>query len=93
MKYEIILKPAAVRDLDRIRQYDVVKILDAIDRYLVGEPRKESKSRIRRLRGKQPADYRLRVGDFRIFYTVEETAVHVLRVMHKRETDSYYEEV
>lgn len=93
MKYEVILKPAAVRDLDRIRKYDAVKILDAIDRHLVGEPRKESKSRIRRLRGKQPADYRLRVGDFRIFYAVEETAIHILRVMRKRETNSYYKEV
>ena len=93
MKYEVILKPAAVRDLNRIRKYDVVKILNAIERHLVREPRKESKSRIRRLRGKQPADYRLRVGDFRIFYAVEETAIHILRVMRKRETNSYYKEV
>ena len=93
MKYEVILKPAVVKDLDRIRQYDVVKILDAIDRHLVGEPRKESKRRIKRLRGKQPADYRLRVGDFRIFYAVEGTAIYILRVMRKRETNSYYKEV
>jgi mRNA-degrading endonuclease RelE of RelBE toxin-antitoxin system len=56
---------------------------------------KESKSRIRRLRGITTPDYRLRIGDYRVFYTVDEDArrVVVLRVMRKEETRSYYEEL
>ena len=92
MRYEVILKPAAVKDLDKLRRYDAAKVLEAIERHLVGEPHKESKSRIRRLRGKHPADYRLRVNDFRIFYAVEKKVVYILRVMHKRETTAYYQE-
>ncbi len=92
MRYEITLKPAAIKDLDKLRKYDAVTILDAIEKYLISEPCKESKSRIKRLRGKQPSDYRLLVGNFRVFYTIEGNAVFVLRVIHKEETASYYQE-
>ncbi len=54
---------------------------------------KESKSRIKRLKGISDPDYRLRVGNYRIFYNVTEDRVDVLRVMHKEETYKYYEEL
>jgi len=40
-------------------------------------------------------DYRLRVGDYRIFYSVckQELRVDVLRVMHKDQKREYYEEL
>jgi len=62
--------------------------------FLTHEPTRESKSRIKRLRGQQLADYRLRLGDYRVFYTVDEDQrrVDVLRVLHKQQTQEYYEE-
>ncbi|MEW6359690.1 MAG: type II toxin-antitoxin system RelE/ParE family toxin [Planctomycetota bacterium] len=93
--YEIALKHSAIADLDRLRKYDATQIADAMEEHLAHEPARESKSRIRRLRGISNPDYRLRVGDYRVFYTVDEGArrVDVLRVMHKDQTASYYEEL
>jgi addiction module RelE/StbE family toxin len=94
MPYEVILKPQAIRDLDGMRKYDVTSIADAIERPLSREPGKTSRSRIKRLRGKQEADYRLRVGDFRVFYTIDEIelTVFVLRILHKEGTVEFYKE-
>ncbi len=93
--YTIMLNPSAVADLDAPRKYDATEIADAMERHLQHNPTKESKSRIKRLRGISNPDYRLRVGDYRIFYVVDEVArrVDVLRVMHKDQTLRYYKEL
>jgi addiction module RelE/StbE family toxin len=92
--YEVILKRGAIEDLDRLRKYDATQIADAMEKHLTHEPTKQSKSRIKRLRGRKDPDYRLRVADYRVFYSVQEQArrVDVLRIMHKDETQEYYEE-
>jgi len=93
--YTIILKRSAIADLDALRKYDATQIANAMERHLQHDPTKESKSRIKRLRGISNPDYRLRVGDYRVFYVVEEDArqVDVLRVMHKDQTLTYYKEL
>jgi mRNA interferase RelE/StbE len=93
--YTIILKRSAIADLDALRKYDATQIANAMERYLQHDPTKESKSRIKRLRGISNPDYRLRVGDYRVFYVVDEDArqVDVLRVMHKDQTLTYYKEL
>jgi len=92
--HEIALKPSAVRDLDRLRRFDAAAVADGIEEFLTHEPTKESKARIKRLRGVQKTDYRLRVGDYRVFYTVDGEAcrVEVLRVLHRNQTAEFYEE-
>ena len=81
--------------MDRLRKYDVARLADGMERHLGSAPARESKRRIKRLRGISDPDYRLRIGDFRVFYNVDVRAgqVDVLRVMHKDETHEYYEEV
>ena len=93
--YTIMLKPSAIADLDALRKYDATQIADAMERHLQHNPTKQSKSRIKRLRGISNPDFRLRVGDYRIFYEVDEIArrVEVLRVMHKDQTLRYYKEL
>jgi len=93
--YQIVLKTSAVDDLDGLRKHHATQIADAIERHLQHGPTKEGKTRIKRLRGISNPDYRLRIGDYRAFYTVDEEAgrVDVLRIMHKDETHSYYEEL
>jgi mRNA-degrading endonuclease RelE of RelBE toxin-antitoxin system len=93
--YEITLKRSAIRDLDSLSNYYATQIADAMEKHLKHEPAKVSKTRIKRLRGISNPDYRLRVGDYRAFYSLDEDArrVEVLRVMHKDETQSYYEEL
>jgi mRNA interferase RelE/StbE len=93
--YEIVLKRGAIEDLDRLRKYDATQIADAMEKHLTHGPTKESRSRIKRLRGVSEPDYRLRVADYRVFYSVceRERRVDVLRIMHKDETRAYYEEL
>lgn len=90
-RYRIELKPDAIKDLDRMRKYDATNVLDGIEKCLRFEPTQESRSRIKRLRGKPPADYRLRVDEWRVFYRVVDDKVQVLRVLHKEETKAFYE--
>ena len=93
--YEIVLKRSAIADLDGLQKRYATQIADAIERHLQHRPTKIGKTRIKRLRGIGNPDYRLRIGDYRAFYTVDEEArrVDVLRVMHKDETHSYCEEL
>ena len=93
--YEIVLERSAIEDLDRLRKYDATQIADAMEKHLTHEPTKESRSRIKRLSGIDDPDYRRRVADYRVFYSVREREqrVEVLRVMHKDETREYYEEL
>lgn len=67
-------------------------IMDAIEAHLRYEPERTSRSRIQRLRGLQDATYRLRAGDFRVFYDVREGRVSVVAVLHKSETAAFYRE-
>ena len=92
--YEIVLKPSAVRDLDDLREYDAAMVAGGIEDFLTHDPTKESRSRIKRLRGAQRTDYRLRIGDLRVFYDVDSVngCVEVLRVLHKDQTAQFYEE-
>ena len=79
--------------MDRLRKYNAGQVADGMEKHLGTEPIKESKSRIKRLRGISDPDYRLRIGDYRVFYNVTGGRVDVLRVMHKDDTHEYYEEL
>ena len=94
MGFEVILKPDAIKDLDKLRKYDATIITDALEQHLTTKPEQSSRSRIKKLRGKQLAEYRLRVGDFRVFYSVDSGAstVFVLRILRKEETVEFYQE-
>jgi mRNA-degrading endonuclease RelE of RelBE toxin-antitoxin system len=93
-RYVVVLKPSAVRDLDRLRRVDAKAVMEVMEACLLDEPAKTSKSRIKKLKGLIRPDYRLRAGDYRVFYTIREARrqVEVLRIMHKDETHRYYEE-
>lgn len=85
-QYEVILTRDAVDDLDRLGRRDATVVANVTGTRLRLDPAKESHTRIRRLRGRQLAQYRLRYGCFRIFYSVREGSVHVLRVLTKAQT-------
>ena len=55
-------------------------------------PRKDSKTRIKRLRGLRQPEYRLRVDDFRVYYDVAEPEVHILAVVAKHLTYEWLEQ-
>src|ERR1700733_14202866 len=68
------------------------QVTDTINRHLRHEPTKVSKSRIKRLRGLSQPQYRLHVGDIRVFYDITETTVHVLVIIPKAQARAWLEE-
>jgi mRNA-degrading endonuclease RelE of RelBE toxin-antitoxin system len=91
MRYEILLSPEAVNDLKHLAAGDRSAICDTIKTHLRYEPQKTSKSRIKRLRGVSRPEYRLRIGEFRIFYDVQETEVQVLAIVPKHQASEWLE--
>src|SRR6478672_6003179 len=89
MPFAIVLAPDAVDDLKRLRAAARTDIRTALETYLRHEPEKLSRSRIKRLRGLRQPQYRLRVGEVRIFYDVTGTTVQVLAIVTKLEADSW----
>ena len=89
MPFEIVLAPEAIEDLKRLKASARADVRTALETHLRHEPRKVSRSRIKRLRGLRKPQYRLRVGEVRIFYDVTETTVEVLAVVAKLEADSW----
>jgi mRNA-degrading endonuclease RelE of RelBE toxin-antitoxin system len=89
MTYEILLAPEAVEDLNLLKPNLRREVRDAMEKHLRHEPTKVSKSRIKRLRGLSKPQYRLRVGEVRVFYDVTDEAVEVLAIVAKSEAESW----
>ena len=91
--YAIVLDPQAIDDLRDLRAFDRRAVVDTIERVLGSAPERVSRSRIKRLRGIDSPQYRLRVDEFRIFYDVEGGEVYVLRVLPKAAVERYLKEL
>ncbi len=89
MAYEIILAPSAVKELIALRAGIKGRVRDAIELHLRHEPTKVSKSRIKRLRGLDRPQYRLRVDEVRVFYDVAQETVQVLAIVSKAQADAW----
>ncbi len=92
MRYEIVLSPGAIRERKALRAHERATLDDALEQFLRHEPKRTSKSRIKRLRGLSRPQYRLRVGEIRVFYDVSETTVEVLTIISKEQADSWLRE-
>jgi mRNA-degrading endonuclease RelE of RelBE toxin-antitoxin system len=92
MRYEIIVAPEAAESYDALPAYRRAEVRDALERPLRHEPTRVSKSRIKRLRGLSQPQYRLRVGEVRVFYDVTPEAVEVLAIVSKAEAATWLAE-
>jgi mRNA-degrading endonuclease RelE of RelBE toxin-antitoxin system len=89
MPYEIVLAPEAVEDIASLKANVRATVRAAMETHLRHEPTKTSRSRIKRLRGTERPQYRLRVGEVRVFYDVLNDAVEVLAIVDKSEADAW----
>ncbi len=89
MPFAIVLAPEAVEDLARLKATARSAVKEALETHLRHEPQKTSRSRIKRLRGLSRPQYRLRVGEVRVFYDVVDRVVEVLAIVSKSETTSW----
>jgi mRNA interferase RelE/StbE len=92
MRYEIILSPQAIEDLNRLKAPARSMMRAALERHLRYEPTRASKSRIKRLRGLAQPQFRLRVGDIRVCYDVSESAVEVLAIVPKAAAETWLQQ-
>jgi mRNA interferase RelE/StbE len=89
MRFEIVLAPEAIDDLQELRATIRSELLDALETHLRHEPNKTSRSRIKRLRGIRHPQYRLRVGEVRVFYDISGAVVEVLAIVAKSEAEAW----
>jgi mRNA-degrading endonuclease RelE of RelBE toxin-antitoxin system len=93
MRYEIVLAQEALEDLSRLKANVRSELRDALERYLRYEPTLLSKSRIKRLRGLVRPQFRLRVGDSRVFYDVRGDVVEVLAIVTKADAETWLRQI
>ncbi len=72
MQYEIEFTPEALEDLSFFRKYEQKKIVTGIENQLRYEPTRETRNR-KRLRPNDVAEWELRIGRYRVFYSVDKT--------------------
>jgi mRNA-degrading endonuclease RelE of RelBE toxin-antitoxin system len=92
MRFEIVLAPQAVQDLRALPARLRAEVRDALETHLRHEPEKLSKSRIKRLRGVSKPQFRLRVGEVRVFYDVRDETVEVLAIVAKEQAQAWLED-
>jgi mRNA interferase RelE/StbE len=92
VRFEIILAPNAIRQLRLLPAEVRSGLRAAMELHLRHEPAKVSKSRIKRLRGLDQPQYRLRVDETRVFYDVSETSVEILAVVSKAEAQAWLDQ-
>lgn len=80
--HEVFLERAAERDLKRLGRSEFDRVIAQIRR-LAQEPRPKGCHKI----AGSADDWRIRVGDYRVIYEVDDAAraVRVMRVRHRRE--------
>lgn len=79
MKYEIQFKPRAVKDIEKLSsriQTKIIKDIEGMGDDLAGD--------VKQLTNFTP-EYRLRVGNYRVLFEIENKSIIVYRVRHRRE--------
>ena len=79
MAFKITLSPEVMDHLKAFRAHERVRIFDEIERQLLHQPNVVTQNR-KHMRPNRLAEWELRVGDFRVYYTVwkEEVSIHAV---------------
>jgi mRNA interferase RelE/StbE len=89
MEYDITFSPEAVKDWRELKANLRAQVRDAIEQQLRHQPTRTSKSRLKRLHGLLRPQYRLRVGDVRVFYDVSDDRVEILGIVIKDDAEAW----
>jgi mRNA interferase RelE/StbE len=82
MEYDVIIKPSAEKQLDKLAKATRIRVLDKLED-LRHDPRPEGAVKLKR------ADdlWRIRIGDYRVIYQIldDRLLVIVVRVSHRKD--------
>jgi len=84
-KFNIVLAPKAVKDLDDLNDKQCAKILKQI-RVLEENPFPRGKL-IKKLKGTKTSYYRLRIDRYRVFFRVKGKRVIILRILSRKDVE------
>ena len=81
--YTISIKPSALKEINKLSQPIIKKIGKAIDN-LSKNPRPDG---VKKLKGSDEELYRIRIGDYRIVYSIEDEIkiIDILKVGHRKD--------
>ena len=79
MKYKIEFKPRALKDCRKIPKSRLIHIFEQIEMMSV-----DLKGNVKHLTNFTP-EYRLRIGDYRILFEIEEERLIIYRTRHRKE--------
>jgi mRNA interferase RelE/StbE len=81
MRYEICIHPNAVNFLNKLSQKTKERLISKM-RVLEDRPKlKRAGADIKKIRDVDPEAYRLRIGDYRVIYAVDEDTVWITEIM------------
>jgi len=84
--YRIVFTENAIDDFNSLNARWRAIIRDSIRVFLTHEPTRQSRSRIKRLKDLRHPQFRLRVGEIKVFYDVTETDVVIIAIMTKEKS-------
>jgi len=88
-RFKIERKQGVAKDLRRIDGGERKKIFSAMLKYLETIPDEPHGTRIKKMEYIEQPQYRLRVGDYRIYYDIEGSTVIVLGIVHKKNAEKW----
>ncbi len=80
MKYEILYKPSAIRELEDLPKSFQLKVLGAIEALKKGDFYK-----VEKLQGEKDFFRSKRAWPYRILFTLEESKIRVTNILHRKE--------
>ncbi len=89
MKFRIRYDKLALQDLAALERHLQSTVFMAIETILSHQATETSKSRIKRLRRLDRPQYRLRVDEMRVFYSVADDLVTVLGITSKEKSQQW----
>ena len=90
-KYRVAFTKEAADDLAKIKKYYARQITSRIESILPDRAEDVTRTSVKKLRGFESL-YRLRVGQYRVFYQVQTNEVSILRVLSKDQEEEFYRE-
>lgn len=81
--YEILFKESARKELYRLPKINLIRVANSIEK-LSAEPRPTG---VIKLKGKQETLWRIRSGDYRVVYKIDDTIriINIRRIAHRKE--------
>lgn len=88
-RFKVVFSPAAQHDVEKLEIGIALQLAKDISNYLEISPFPFGKTRIKRLTGFEPPLYRLRSGDFRVYYRLYKKEVVILAIAHKKDSEKF----